>query len=219
MGSQVLPLDPLSSSSLQILNFYTNSRGLPPEGHSIQTPVSQAASGLEPAFSSFTARRILRASDINNGPGQITPDLPRTPNSASEYNLISASYDNLSIFFCGISPMHLIPPRGSLLATGPYHVPAHVYCSFLYASKRCSSRSGHRLCLFVLEWPCSSLQESPLSLLKAGSPSLESSSSPLLDGSTFSNTEAPTPMKQAPAPGRLGQRRFEELVTHGSARL
>jgi len=69
--------------------------------------------------------------------------------------------------------------------------------SFLYASKRCSSRADHRFCLFVLERPCSASQESLLSLLKSGSPSLKSSLSPLLDGSTFSDTEAPTSIKQS----------------------
>jgi hypothetical protein len=125
--------------------------------------------------------------------------------------------DNLSTFFCTIPSMYLIPPRGSLLASGPYPVPARAYCkpvlpgslrkihfqdlpSSLYTSKLCSSRSNRRLCLFVFKRPCSSLQESLLSLLKVGSPSLESSSSPLLDGSTFSNAGALTPMKQAPAP-------------------
>jgi len=33
--------------------------------------------------------------------------------------------------------------------------------SFLYASKRCSSRSSHRLFFLVFERPCSALQESP----------------------------------------------------------
>jgi hypothetical protein len=55
-----------------------------------------------------------------------------------------------------------------------------------------------RFCLFVLERPCSVSQESPLSLLKFGSPTLESSLSPLLGGLIFSDTEAPTSMKQAP---------------------
>jgi hypothetical protein len=54
--------------------------------------------------------------------------------------------------------------------------------SFLYASKRCSSRSDHRFCLFVLERPCSALQESPLLLLKSG------------------DKAAPTPIKQSAAP-------------------
>jgi hypothetical protein len=47
-----------------------------------------------------------------------------------------------------------------------------------------------------LERPCSASLESLLSLLKSGFPSLESSSSPLLEGSTFSDTGAPTSMKQ-----------------------
>jgi len=62
--------------------------------------------------------------------------------------------------------------------------------SFLYASKRCSSRSDRRLRLFVLERPCSASLESPLSLLKSGSLLHESSLSLLLDGSTFSDTRA-----------------------------
>src|ERR1700743_1739113 len=42
--------------------------------------------------------------------------------------------------------------------------------SFLYASKRCSSRSDHRLCLLVLECPCSaSLKHPSSSLLDSGS--------------------------------------------------
>jgi hypothetical protein len=60
-----------------------------------------------------------------------------------------------------------------------------------------ASRADHRFCLFVLEQLCSASQESPLSLLKSGSPSLESSSSLLLNSSTFSDTEAPTSMKQS----------------------
>jgi hypothetical protein len=41
--------------------------------------------------------------------------------------------------------------------------------SFLYASKRCSSRSDHRLCLLVLEWLCSSsLEQLSSSLLGSG---------------------------------------------------
>ena len=68
--------------------------------------------------------------------------------------------------------------------------------SFLYASKRCSSKSDHQLCLLTLERHCSASLESPLSPLNSGSPSLESSSSSLLDGSTFSDAGAPTPMKQ-----------------------
>jgi len=55
--------------------------------------------------------------------------------------------------------------------------------SFLYATKRCSSRSDHRLCLHVLERLCSSSLEHPSSpLLRSGSLSLKSLSSLLLDG-------------------------------------
>jgi hypothetical protein len=55
--------------------------------------------------------------------------------------------------------------------------------SFLYASKRCSSRSDHRLCLLVLECPCSSSLGHPSSsLLGSGSLSLKPPSSSLLDG-------------------------------------
>ena len=83
--------------------------------------------------------------------------------------------------------------------------------SFLYASKRCSSKSDHRLCLLVLERPCSASLESPLSLLKSGSPSLESSSSSPLDGSTSACTEAPMPTKQL-APSLVQER--PGLSTH-----
>jgi hypothetical protein len=98
--------------------------------------------------------------------------------------------------------------RSSCRHTG---LPARVYCGrssagelvkdslpdlpSLYASKSCSSRSDHRLCLLVLKRPCSASLEHPSSsLLDWGSSSLESSS-PLLDGST-SDTGAPTSMKQ-----------------------
>jgi hypothetical protein len=37
--------------------------------------------------------------------------------------------------------------------------------SFLYTSKRCSSRSDHRLCLLVLKRPCSPSLEHPSSSL------------------------------------------------------
>ena len=59
--------------------------------------------------------------------------------------------------YCGPSP-------AGELAKDPLPV-------FLYASKRCSSRSDHRLCLLVLKRPWSASLESPLSLLKSGSPS------------------------------------------------
>jgi hypothetical protein len=73
--------------------------------------------------------------------------------------------------------------------------------SFLYATKRCSSWCDHRLCLLVLERPCSASLESPLSLLKSGSPSLESLLSSLLDGSIVSVAGAPMSTKQlAPPP-------------------
>ncbi|KAH8797034.1 hypothetical protein F5882DRAFT_22836, partial [Hyaloscypha sp. PMI_1271] len=56
--------------------------------------------------------------------------------------------------------------------------------SFLYASKRYSSRSDHRLCLLVLERPCSpSLEHSSSSLLDSESLSLNPPPSLLLDGS------------------------------------
>jgi hypothetical protein len=56
--------------------------------------------------------------------------------------------------------------------------------SFLYASKRCSSRSDHRLCLLVLERPFSSSLENPSSsLLRSGSLSVRPPSSSMLDGS------------------------------------
>jgi hypothetical protein len=57
--------------------------------------------------------------------------------------------------------------------------------SFLDASKRCSSKSGHRLCLLVLEQFCSASLEHPSSsLLTSGSLSLKSFSSlSLLAGS------------------------------------
>jgi hypothetical protein len=56
--------------------------------------------------------------------------------------------------------------------------------SFLYASKRCSSRSDHRLCLLVLERPCSpSLEHSLSSLLDSES---------LIDGLLLRNARAPT---------------------------
>jgi hypothetical protein len=46
--------------------------------------------------------------------------------------------------------------------------------SFLDASKRCSSKSGHRLCLLVLEQSCSASLEHPSSsLLTSGSLSLK----------------------------------------------
>jgi hypothetical protein len=50
-----------------------------------------------------------------------------------------------------------------LFGSRPDHVPACTYCTYLgiyrnfYASKRCSSRSDHRLYLLVLEHPLSSL--------------------------------------------------------------
>ena len=53
----------------------------------------------------------------------------------------------------------------------------------LYASKRCSSRSDHRLCLLVRERPCSSSLRHPSSpLLGSESLSLKPPSSSLLDG-------------------------------------
>jgi hypothetical protein len=63
--------------------------------------------------------------------------------------------------------------------------------SFLYASKRCSSRSDHRLYLLVLERPCSpSLEHSSSLLLDSESLLLNPPSSLLLDGS-LCNTRAP----------------------------
>jgi hypothetical protein len=61
--------------------------------------------------------------------------------------------------------------------------------SFLYASKRCSSRPDHRLCLLVLEWLWSSSLEhsSSSALLRSGSLSLKPS---LLDGSLLRDTRA-----------------------------
>jgi len=50
--------------------------------------------------------------------------------------------------------------------------------SFLYTSKRCSSRSDHRLCLVVLEHFCSSSLKQPSSLLKPLSSSLLADSLP-----------------------------------------
>jgi hypothetical protein len=73
----------------------------------------------------------------------------------------------------------------------PGNLPKIHFPVFLYTSKRYSSRSNYRLCLFVYERSCSALLESPLSLLKSGSLVLESSLSPLLDGSTFSDIGAP----------------------------
>jgi hypothetical protein len=64
--------------------------------------------------------------------------------------------------------------------------------SFLYASKRCSSRSNHRLCLLVLERPCSpSLEHSSSSLLDSESQSLRPPSLLLLDGSLLRDARAP----------------------------
>jgi hypothetical protein len=60
----------------------------------------------------------------------------------------------------------------------------------MYASKRCSSKSDHLLCL-----PYSASLGSRLSLLKTGSPSLLSSSVSPLDGSTFSDARAPTSIR------------------------
>ena len=73
--------------------------------------------------------------------------------------------------------------------------------SFLYASKRCSSKPDHRLCLLVLERPWSASLEHPSSsLLGSGSLLLESLSSSLLDGSIFSDAGAPTSIKQVAPP-------------------
>jgi hypothetical protein len=63
--------------------------------------------------------------------------------------------------------------------------------SFLYAIKRCSSRSDHRLCLLVLECPCStSLKHPSSSLLDSGSLSLKPPSSSLLGGSLLHDARA-----------------------------
>jgi hypothetical protein len=96
----------------------------------------------------------------------------------------------------------------STCASGQDHVPAHASCgrvlprnlpkihsqnlpSFLYASKRCSSRSDHRLCLLVLECSCLSLLEHlPSSLLRSGWLSLKPPSSSLLDGLLPCDTRA-----------------------------
>jgi len=83
----------------------------------------------------------------------------------------------------------------SLLASRPDHVPAHQVLpgnlpkihsqdlpSFLYASKRYSSRPNHRPCLLVLERPCSaSLEHLSSSLLDSESLSLKLSLSLLLN--------------------------------------
>jgi hypothetical protein len=64
--------------------------------------------------------------------------------------------------------------------------------SFLYASKRCSSRFDHRLCLLVLEQPCSpSLEHSSSSLLDPESLSLKLPSSLLIDGLLLRDARAP----------------------------
>jgi hypothetical protein len=64
--------------------------------------------------------------------------------------------------------------------------------SFLYASKRCSSRYGHRLCLLVLERPCSpSLEHPSSSLLDSESLSLKPLSSSLLECSLLRDARAP----------------------------
>jgi hypothetical protein len=60
--------------------------------------------------------------------------------------------------------------------------------SFLYASKRCSSRSDHRLCLLVLERPCS-VKHPSSSLRDSGSLSLNPPSSSLLDAPSFAMQE------------------------------
>lgn len=64
--------------------------------------------------------------------------------------------------------------------------------SFLYASKRCSSRSDHRLCLLVVERPCSaSLKHPSSSLLDSGSLSLKPPSSLLFENSLLRDARAP----------------------------
>lgn len=64
--------------------------------------------------------------------------------------------------------------------------------SFLYASKHCSSRSDHRLCLLVVQRICSaSLKHSSLSLLDSGSLSLKPSLSSLFENSLLRDARAP----------------------------
>ena len=75
--------------------------------------------------------------------------------------------------------------------------------SFLYASKRYSSRSDHRLYLLVLERPYSpSLEHSLLSLLDSESLSLKPPSSSLIDGLLLRNTRVPV-LITLPSLGRV----------------
>jgi len=63
--------------------------------------------------------------------------------------------------------------------------------SLLYASKHCSSRSDHRLCLLVIERPCSaSLKHPSSSLLDSGSPSLKPPSSSLFQNPLLCDARA-----------------------------
>ena len=63
--------------------------------------------------------------------------------------------------------------------------------SFLYASKCCSSRSDHQLCLLVLECPYLALFKHPsLSLLDSGLLLLKPPSSSLLDSSLLHDARA-----------------------------
>jgi hypothetical protein len=75
--------------------------------------------------------------------------------------------------------------------------------SFLYTSKRCSSMSSHRLCLLVLERPCSSsLEHSSLPLLDSESQLFRPPSSLLLDGSLLRDARAPA-LTALPSWGRV----------------
>ena len=61
-------------------------------------------------------------------------------------------------------------------------------------------QSDHRLCLLVLRTALLGLARTSVIVAARLGIALESSSSPLLDGSPFSDTAAPTPMKQSAAP-------------------